>query len=92
MPKFDFVGGLLTDEETDVLQLRRRGWRNADIAAELNLSERTVKRRVHSIKTKIGWFKGRGCFCGRALFYFVPKTAQCWHFGDPQCAVFLCTI
>lgn len=22
MPKFDFVGGLLTDEETDVLQLR----------------------------------------------------------------------
>lgn len=23
MPKFDFVGGLLTDEETDVLQLRR---------------------------------------------------------------------
>ena len=44
MPKFDFVGGLLTDEETDVLQLRRRGWRN----------ERTVKRRVHSIKNKIG--------------------------------------
>lgn len=40
MPKFDFVGGLLTDEETDVLQLRRRGWRNADIAAELNCSER----------------------------------------------------
>lgn len=28
MPKFDFVGDLLTDEETDVLQLRRRGWRN----------------------------------------------------------------
>lgn len=44
MPKFDFVGGLLTDEETDVLQLRRRGWRNADIAAELNCSERTVNR------------------------------------------------
>ena len=39
MPKFDFVGGLLTDEETDVLQLRRRGWRNADIAAELNSSD-----------------------------------------------------
>ena len=52
MPKFDFVGGLLTDEETDVLQLRRRGWRNADIAAELNCS--TVKRRVRSIKNKIG--------------------------------------
>lgn len=46
MPKFDFVGGLLTDEETDVLQLRRRGWRNADIAAELNFSERTVKLRA----------------------------------------------
>ena len=43
MPKYDFVGGLLTDEETDVLQLRRRGWRNADIAAELNC-----------IKNKIG--------------------------------------
>ena len=26
------------------------------------------------------------------LYYFVPKTAQCWHFGGPQCAVFLCTI
>ena len=54
MPKFDFVGGLLTDEETDVLQLRRRGWRNADIAAELNCSERSVNRRVHSFKNKIG--------------------------------------
>ena len=54
MPKYDFVGDLLTDEEMDVLQLRRRGWRNADIAAELNCSERTVKRRIHSIKNKIG--------------------------------------
>ena len=54
MPKCDFVGGLLTDEESDVLQLRGRGWRNADIAAELNCSERTVKRRVHSIRNKIG--------------------------------------
>lgn len=53
MPKFDFVGGLLTDEETDVLQLRRRGWRNADIAAELNLSERTVNRRVKAIVGKL---------------------------------------
>ncbi len=50
MPKFDFVGDLLTDEETDVLQLRRRGWRNADIAAELHCSERTVNRRVRSNK------------------------------------------
>lgn len=54
MTKYDFVGKSLTDEETDVLQLRRRGWRNADIAAELNCSERTIKRRVHSIKNKIG--------------------------------------
>lgn len=44
----------LTDDEHAVLDLRRRGWRNADIAAELNCSERTVKRRVHSIKNKIG--------------------------------------
>nr|DAO83764.1 MAG TPA: hypothetical protein [Caudoviricetes sp.]DAP93368.1 MAG TPA: hypothetical protein [Caudoviricetes sp.]DAZ09711.1 MAG TPA: hypothetical protein [Caudoviricetes sp.] len=26
------------------------------------------------------------------LFYFVPKTAQCWHFTGLRCAVFFCTI
>ena len=53
MPKFDFVGGLLTDEETDVLQLRRRGWRNADIAAEMHCSERTIKRYAKSVHDKM---------------------------------------
>lgn len=43
----------LTDDEHAVLDLRRRGMHNADIAAELYCSERTVNRRVRSIKNKI---------------------------------------
>jgi hypothetical protein len=26
------------------------------------------------------------------FFYFVPKTAQCWHFTGLRCAAFFCTI
>lgn len=48
----DIVFGL-TDEEREVLDLRRRGRRNADIAAELYCSERTVNRRVRNIKNKL---------------------------------------
>ena len=48
----DIVFGL-TDEEREVLDLRRRGLRNADIAAELYCSERTVNRRVRNIKNKL---------------------------------------
>lgn len=44
----------LTDDEHAVLDLRRRGLHNADIAAELYCSERTVNRRVKAIKNKIG--------------------------------------
>ena len=44
----------LTDDEHAVLDLRRRGMHNADIAAELYCSERTVNRRVKAIKNKIG--------------------------------------
>lgn len=48
----DLVFGL-TDEEREVLDLRRRGRRNADIAAELYCGERTVNRRVRNIKNKL---------------------------------------
>ena len=48
----DIVFGL-TDEEREVLDLRRIGRRNADIAAELYCSERTVNRRVRNIKNKL---------------------------------------
>ena len=44
----------LTDDEHAVLDLRRRGMHNADIAAELYCSERTVNRRVKAIKSKLG--------------------------------------
>lgn len=43
-----------TDAEKDVLQLKRRGWANVDIAAELYCSSRTVGRRLHSIRRKMG--------------------------------------
>lgn len=60
--KFDFCMGrgeydslcfLLTDDEHAVLDMRRRGRRNAEIAAELNCSERTVKRYARSIYDKM---------------------------------------
>lgn len=44
----------LTDDEHAVLDFRRRGWRNADIAAEMHCSERTVNRHVRAIKNKLG--------------------------------------
>lgn len=44
----------LTDDEHAVLDLRRRGWRNADIAAKMHCSERTVNRHVRAIKNKLG--------------------------------------
>lgn len=43
----------LTDEEKAVLDLRRRGRRNAEIAAELHCCERTVNRVVRSIRGKM---------------------------------------
>lgn len=64
MPKFDFSGvgreefaelaWSLTDDEKRTFILRRKGRHNAEIAAELNCSERTVNRLVRSLKTKIG--------------------------------------
>ena len=42
-----------TDDELEIVRLLRRGWYIVDIAAELNISERTVNRRKKSIKNKI---------------------------------------
>lgn len=62
MPKLDFYPEEwdsfinncdFTDIELDIIKLTRRGWVIADIAAELYLSESTVKRRRKSIDRKI---------------------------------------
>lgn len=50
---YEKLSFLLTDEEKAVLDLKRRGFGNAEIAAELNLSERTVNRRVKAIVGKL---------------------------------------
>lgn len=42
-----------TDVELQIISLVRRGWRLADIAAELFLSESTVKRYRKRIENKI---------------------------------------
>lgn len=52
--EYDELVFCLTDEERAVLDLRRRGRRNAEIAAEMNCCERTVNRVVRSIKNKMG--------------------------------------
>ena len=38
-----------TDSEVEIIKLTRRGWAIADIAAELYLSESTVKRSRKSL-------------------------------------------
>lgn len=43
----------LTDDEHAVLDLLRRGWHNADIAAAMHCSERTVKRYAKSVHDKM---------------------------------------
>ena len=62
MPKLDFYPEEwesfinncdFTDSEAEIIKLTRRGWAIADIAAELYLSESTVKRRRKSIDSKI---------------------------------------
>lgn len=62
MRRFDFcvdlatynkICFLLTDDERAVLDYRRRGLGNAEIAAEMNCSERTINRRVKAIVKKI---------------------------------------
>ena len=42
-----------TDDELEIVKLLRRGWYIADIAAELNVCDRTINRRIKKIKNKI---------------------------------------
>jgi len=42
-----------TDEEIEILSLRRRGKSVCCISMRMNLSERTVERRIKSINNKI---------------------------------------
>jgi DNA-binding NarL/FixJ family response regulator len=45
--------GLLSDRELEVLQYLRRGMRNAEIAHQMGIVERTVKAHVTAILTKL---------------------------------------
>lgn len=51
--EYDDLVFSLTDDEKEVLDMRRHGRRNAEIAAEMNCCERTVNRHVKSIKSKM---------------------------------------
>ena len=42
-----------TDDELEIIPLLRRGWCIVDIAAELNVSSSTVKRRKRKVEQKI---------------------------------------
>ncbi len=42
-----------TDEEIEILNLKRRGKSNIYISVKLHISERTVTNRIRSIKKKI---------------------------------------
>ena len=44
---------LISRREREVLALLSAGWRNADIAEELGISELTAKRHVHNIFEKL---------------------------------------
>lgn len=53
MATYNRICFLLTDDERAVLDYRRRGLGNAEIAAEMNCSERTVNRLVRAVVDKI---------------------------------------
>lgn len=42
-----------TDEEIEILNMKRRGKSNIYISVKLHISERTVSRRLKSIRKKI---------------------------------------
>ena len=44
----------LTNDEEQVFVLRCKGYSNLEISEKLQMSTRTVERRVHSIKEKCG--------------------------------------
>nr|DAV05076.1 MAG TPA: hypothetical protein [Caudoviricetes sp.] len=51
--KYNDVCFLLTDVEKTVLDLKRRGIKNVEIAAEIYCSERTVNRIIKRIAEKL---------------------------------------
>lgn len=51
--EYDDLCFYLTDDERKVLNCRRRGRRNAEIAAEMHCSERTIKRYAKSVHDKM---------------------------------------
>jgi DNA-binding NarL/FixJ family response regulator len=53
-PEPSSVLGTLTDRELDVLRLMARAMSNAEIAAELGVSETTVKTHVGHVLGKLG--------------------------------------
>lgn len=42
-----------TDDELEVVRFLRKGWYGVDIAAELNISHTTFKRRKKSVEDRI---------------------------------------
>lgn len=42
-----------TDDEKEIIPYLRRGWYGVDIAAELNISHSTLKRRKKEIENRI---------------------------------------
>lgn len=42
-----------TDQEITILNYKRKGWYNLEIAVQMDYSEATILRRVKSIKKKI---------------------------------------
>lgn len=42
-----------TDDEMEIIPFLRRGWYGVDIAAELNISHSTFKRRKKAIENRI---------------------------------------
>jgi DNA-binding CsgD family transcriptional regulator len=53
-PEVEDLGQVLTEREQEVLYSVSAGKQNKIIAADLNLSEHTVKLHVHNIMTKLG--------------------------------------
>jgi two-component system, NarL family, response regulator LiaR len=53
-PKAEAEGQALTERETEVLRLLARGRANKEIAADLNIGEKTVKTHVSNVLAKLG--------------------------------------